>query len=83
MHLIYLEEKYILCVVSNRASEISSNNTVPCSTKLFVTLLLDIGCHVFFNLEFVHSLIYFGNALGRDFRWNISTMDSNLLQTLL
>lgn len=78
MHLIDLEEENILRVMSDGATEIPSNHTMPGPSKLFIHLLLDIRRHVLLNLELVHRFIDSCHRLVGYFWRNICPVNANL-----
>lgn len=48
-----IEIDEVLGLVGNVATEISSNNTMPCGIVFFVEFLLDVCSNVFFNVVFL------------------------------
>merc|ERR1740137_426421 len=55
-HLAQVEVDKVLGFMSNIASKIPSNNSMPCWVVLFVELLLDECCNVFLDVVFFQGL---------------------------
>ena len=62
VHQIYHEEQHVLGVVRNGASEVSSDDYVPCAGELIVAELLHVRCDILLNDPFRQLSLY---ALNR------------------